>query len=196
MCSIPVVILTPSPTPTATSTAIVPIPTATVPTPTATATTQSSGLQPKLRIILDMVPDSTKVISYYTGLGNFELDDDGNNSNQYHNQQELLLLPGSYEIFQAFNIDWNLQDIQCTPSNPNVVSMNMFDASITVTTTAAIDVMCTFMNKKKATSASSESGELEPAIQPAASPANGGGGGGGVTRSYSVDIRRYLPRRT
>ncbi len=153
---------TPTRTPTPTNTPTF-TPTNT-PTATATSTSVPTG---SITIVKDSVNESgahhvsTQAFTYTTsgtGLSNFTLDDDGNNSNTNSNTQSFpnLTLAVSRSITEGTLTGWFINSISCTGNSSSSVSFTgasggtggfeSGDTTVNITLANSENVACTFQN--------------------------------------------------
>ena len=92
--------------------------------------------------VADAPADQGQDFSFFTSLGNFDLDDDADptlsNSVTFADQ-----LPGQYDVIESLSVPgWSLTGLTCGPGG----SADLVNARATITLLAGADVTCTFTN--------------------------------------------------
>lgn len=111
--------------------------------------TQPTGT---LTIVKDAVPNDVQGFHFTTtggaGLADFDLDDDGNDSNALPSSRTYILPAGAYSITEGAVAGWTLQNITCTQGGAANSNVTGSVPVVNVTLGAGGTLTCTFNNTK------------------------------------------------
>jgi len=102
-----------------------------------------------ITITLDTTPASNRNFRFTGDLGNFLLDHGRpNESDAVVNTVSKTVTPGVYRVTEAVPASWRLLDLTCTGGS---TSVDLRQATATITVAAGEQVSCTFFNKQRST---------------------------------------------